>query len=291
MSIRAPTCSRTPESSPVERSCSRSVGATTTGTGTTSTPGGCSKIEDAIAELRELEVPELPDIEDESVVTTGRGYGSSHALLVAYARLLESVDRVIQYHFELLNLGYAAYVGMYELCRGVFPDISDQTIASLLSGADLLPLRPDDELKCLARLAIELGVADEVKAAAGEDQLRIALEGSTAGVQWLSRLDASEGPMVLLLVRKRTRQPSPIVDRRHEPAARDDRLVHRTPRGRRGDLALSRRSESPSAIASPRSTASSCPSRHVSRSTSGSRSRAPCSRTWRTTASTSTTGT
>ena len=152
------------------------------------------KIEDAIAELRELDVPELPDIEDESVVTTGQGYGSSHALLVAYARLLESVDRVIQYHFELLNLGYAAYVGMYELCRGVFPDTSDQTIASLLSGADLLPLRPDDELKCLAELAIDLGVADEVKAARGEDQLRIALRESMAGVRWLSRLDATKDP-------------------------------------------------------------------------------------------------
>ena len=152
------------------------------------------KIEDAIADLGELDVPELPEIEDESVVTTGRGYGSSHALLVAYARLLESVDRVIHYHFELLNLGYAAYVGMYELCRDAFPDISDQAIASLVSGADLLPLRPDDELQGLARLAIDLGVADEVKAARGEDHLRIALSESTAGVQWLSRLDAAKDP-------------------------------------------------------------------------------------------------
>jgi phosphohistidine swiveling domain-containing protein len=153
-----------------------------------------SKVEDAIAELRELDVPELPEVEDEVVVTTGRGYGSSHVLLVAYARLLESVDRVIHYHFELLNLGYAAYVGMYELCRGAFPDMTDLTIASLLSGADLLPLRPDDELKCLARLAVDLGVADKVKGARGEDQLRIALGASTAGAEWLSRLDAAKDP-------------------------------------------------------------------------------------------------
>ena len=152
------------------------------------------KVEHAIAELGELDVPELPDFEDESVVTSGRGYGSSHALLVAFDRLLESVDRVIQYHFEFLNLGYAAYVSIYELCRGVFPDISDQAIAGLLSGVDLLPLRPDEELQCLARLAIELGVADEVKAAHGEDQLRMGLEGSRAGVQWLSRLDATKDP-------------------------------------------------------------------------------------------------
>jgi pyruvate,water dikinase len=108
--------------------------------------------------------------------------------------LLESVDRVIHYHFELLNLGYVAYVGIYELCRSAFPDISDQTIASLLSGAELMPLRPDEELKCLARLAIELGVTDEVKAASSEDQLRIALGGSATGVQWLSQLDAAKDP-------------------------------------------------------------------------------------------------
>ncbi len=152
------------------------------------------KVQDAIAELRDLEVPELRHVEDESIVTTGRGYGSTHALLVAYARLLESVDRVIQYHFELLNLGYAAYVPFYALCREAFPDIADQAVASLVSGVDLLPLRPDEELKRLATLAIELGVADEVKAVACEHQLRIALQESTAGVQWLSRWDAAKEP-------------------------------------------------------------------------------------------------
>jgi pyruvate,water dikinase len=152
------------------------------------------KIEDAIAELRELEVPHLLDVEDASIVTTGRGYGTSHALLVAYARLLESVDRVIQYHFELLNLGYVAYVGFYAVCREAFPDITDQAIAGLVSGVDLLLFRPDEELRALARLAVELGVADEVKAVSCEDQLRIALACSPAGVRWLSRLDAAKDP-------------------------------------------------------------------------------------------------
>jgi phosphohistidine swiveling domain-containing protein len=152
------------------------------------------KVQDAIAELRELEVPEMQNVEDKSTVTTGRGYGSSHALLVAYARLLESVDRVIQYHFELLNVGYAAYVPFYAFCRQAFPDIADQAIAGLVSGVDLLPLRPDEELKRLAGLAIELGVADDVKAADCERRLRIALAESTAGVRWLASLDAAKEP-------------------------------------------------------------------------------------------------
>ena len=152
------------------------------------------KVEHAIAELRGLEVPGLPDIEDEAIVTTGRGHGSSHDLLVAYARLLESVDRVIQYHFELLNLGYAAYVDFYELCRGAFPDVTDRTIAGLVAGAELLPLRPDRELQRLARLAIELGASDQVKAVAREDQLRIALAASEGGRQWLLSWDATKDP-------------------------------------------------------------------------------------------------
>ena len=80
-----------------------------------------TKVEATIAELEALEVPELPELEDEAVVTEGRGIGSSHTLLVAYHRLLESVDRIWQYHFEFLNLGYAAYLVFYELCQPELP--------------------------------------------------------------------------------------------------------------------------------------------------------------------------
>lgn len=88
-----------------------------------------SKVEETIHELDALAVPDLPDVEDDAVVTEGRGIGSTHTLLAAYDRLLESVDRIWQYHFEFLNLGYAAYLVFYELCKQHFPDIPDQTIA------------------------------------------------------------------------------------------------------------------------------------------------------------------
>ena len=70
--------------------------------------------------------------------------------LLAYDRLLEGFDRVGHYHFELVNLGYGAYLGLYELCRQEFPDISDQAIAMMVSGIDVVALRPDDELRRLA---------------------------------------------------------------------------------------------------------------------------------------------
>ena len=79
------------------------------------------KVESEVQALAALEVPELPDVEDESLVITGSGVGSAHRLLVAYDHLLTSFDRICHYHFELMNLGYGAYLALYELCRQVFP--------------------------------------------------------------------------------------------------------------------------------------------------------------------------
>jgi pyruvate,water dikinase len=150
------------------------------------------KVEEGIRGIESLEVPDLPEWEDEAVVMEGRGLGSSHTLLVAYNRLLESIDRIWQYHFEFLNLGYAAYLVFYQQCKEAFPDIADQTIAKMVSGVDVVLFRPDEELKRLARAAIDAGVADEVKGAADEDSLRASLAGK--GDAWLADWDATKEP-------------------------------------------------------------------------------------------------
>ncbi len=152
------------------------------------------KVEEEIRGMETLEVPDLPEVEDEAVVTEARGLGSSHALLVAYNRLLESVDRIWQYHFEFLNLGYAAYLVFYELCKRSFPDISDQTIATMVSGIDVVLFRPDEELKRLAERAVEDGIGDAARSASDEESLRAALSGSDEGEAWLSDWDAIKSP-------------------------------------------------------------------------------------------------
>jgi pyruvate,water dikinase len=152
------------------------------------------KIEAATGELRSLEVPDLPEYEDESVVIEAVGVGSSYRLLVAYDRLLEGIDRIFQYHFEFLNLGYGAYFAFYELCRGLFPGIDDRTLAKMVAGIDVLVLRPDDELKRLARLAVELGIGDLVSGAGTEADLRDALAGSTPGERWLADYEETKDP-------------------------------------------------------------------------------------------------
>jgi phosphohistidine swiveling domain-containing protein len=152
------------------------------------------KIEHELWELEALVVPELPELEDEALVREGRGWGSSHALVVAYDRLLEGADRVCQYHCEFVNLGYGAYFLFYELCRQAFPGIHAQTVARMLSGIDVVLLRPDDELRRLARLAVELGVAAAVKGAGSGEDLRGALAESEAGRRWLADFEKTKNP-------------------------------------------------------------------------------------------------
>ena len=153
-----------------------------------------SKVQETIDEIASLAVPDLPEIEDEAIVTEGRGIGSTHTLLVAYNRLLESIDRIWQYHFEFLNLGYAAYLVFYELCKQSFPDIADQTIAKMVSGIDVVLFRPDNELKRLAARALELSVADDVAAAETEASLASALSASAEGREWLSDWESVKEP-------------------------------------------------------------------------------------------------
>ena len=66
-----------------------------------------------------------------------------------------------QYHFEFLNLGYAAYVFFLDFVQKLFPSIPPQRVTQMISGIDVIMYQPDEELKKLARRAIELGV-DEV---------------------------------------------------------------------------------------------------------------------------------
>jgi pyruvate,water dikinase len=153
------------------------------------------KAEGVIRELEELEVPDLPEVEDESVVTEGKGITSGYYLLEAWDRLIENCYKIWQHHFEFLNLGYAAYLTYYDFCKKAFPDISDQTIAKMVSGIDVILFRPDTELKNLARKALELGVAETFKKdGRPPEEILAELEQSEAGRQWIQALEEVKHP-------------------------------------------------------------------------------------------------
>jgi pyruvate,water dikinase len=154
-----------------------------------------SKMEGVIAEMRAIEIPHLPTgQEDERVVLEGRGYSTGHRLLTAYEQIIQNVLLVYQYHFELLVLGYGAYLNLHQFCKQAFPGIGDQTVANLAAGADILLFRPDDEVKKLARRALDLGLADRLRTDRRPDQIVEELRKDPRGSEWVAALDAAKDP-------------------------------------------------------------------------------------------------
>jgi pyruvate,water dikinase len=152
------------------------------------------KMEGVIAEMRAIEIPRLPDIEDESVVTEGRGYSTGHTLAGAYGRIVDNVHLAYQYHFELLVLGYGAYLNLHQFCNQAFPGISEQTISNFAAGADILLFRPDDELKKLARKALDLGVAEQLRQDRKPELIVEDMRRDSRGAQWVAALDSAQDP-------------------------------------------------------------------------------------------------
>jgi phosphohistidine swiveling domain-containing protein len=152
------------------------------------------KATDTINELKAITVPDLPELEDERVVTEGRGVTSAYELIAAYDRCIENMYKMWQLHFEFLNLGYAAYLTFYGFCKQAFPDIPEQTVAKMVSGIDVLLFRPDDELKRLAKLAVELGVADAFGNGSTAEEILGKLGKTESGKKWIADLDKTKDP-------------------------------------------------------------------------------------------------
>ena len=109
-------------------------------------------------------------------VHAGRGIASNHYVLETYQKTLEGYFRMWQHHFEFLLLGYGAYLTFFDFCKKAFPEISDQTVARMVAGIEADIFRPDDELRRLAKCAIELGVEDQFREGVSADEIIKSLE-------------------------------------------------------------------------------------------------------------------
>lgn len=152
------------------------------------------KLEGVISELENLKIDPLPDMEDKSVVMEGLGKSKGYDLLNSYDKLIDLGILCWQYHFEFLNLGYAAYVTFLDFCQKAFPDIPLQRVTQMVSGIDVIMYRPDEELKKLARAAVDLGVADLVMGDGGFKGVKAKLEKDSAGKEWLAALEKARYP-------------------------------------------------------------------------------------------------
>src|SRR6185312_15511060 len=97
--------------------------------------------------LKRIELEPLPELEDVKVVTEHHGIYAAQHLQRRYADLLASLFEMGSYHFEMLNLGYGAYLTFREFCQTAFPGIADRTVARMVAGIDILLFRPDDEVR------------------------------------------------------------------------------------------------------------------------------------------------
>ena len=151
------------------------------------------KIKGVIEDMEALRFDALPEMEDLNWITDGRGLSSSFDLMSKYHKLIELGLQGWQYHFEFLNLGYAAYLDYFGFCKEAFPDIADQSIARMVSGIEVDLFRPDDELKRLAQAAVDLGVASVVKSGSAAEAME-QLTQSEGGSKWLDEFDKSKDP-------------------------------------------------------------------------------------------------
>jgi pyruvate,water dikinase len=151
------------------------------------------KMDALLKEIMELEVPDLPEYEPDEVVF-GDENTSFYKVIDAYSRTLRTCELMWQHHFEFLLLGYGAYLTFSDFCKQALPDIPDQHIAQMVAGIDVLLFKPDAELRRLARLAIETGVAGAFADGRTPDQVDAELARSDEGRRWLEELEKVKDP-------------------------------------------------------------------------------------------------
>jgi pyruvate,water dikinase len=151
------------------------------------------KVTAEIEALKRMDIPHLPEKEDISIVKNAVGIATGVRLQEAYNRLLESMSRIWSYHFEFLNLGYAAFLDFSIFMKKAFPDISDQTITQMVAGIDVILFRPDEELRNLAKLATSLDLS-QVFLVESDDEILVSLGKTESGKKWLEALQKVKDP-------------------------------------------------------------------------------------------------
>jgi pyruvate,water dikinase len=150
------------------------------------------KVEGLLERTRAITIKDLPEMEDESVVMEAKGLDTGFHLQTSYRNLLNLNDELWQYHFEMLNLGYASYVLFVDFCTKAFPGIELPTVTKMVSGVDFLMYRPVEELKRLAKLAVEWGLADIVKKDCSPEEMIEELEKSEKGRTFSKEIEKSK---------------------------------------------------------------------------------------------------
>ena len=148
-------------------------------------------------EMADVKVPEeLPKyVPEDLVLPAPRGYYATYELMEAFNTLVDQMFKGWQYHFEMLNLTYLAYLMFADVARKLFPGISESAIGKMVSGAEVSMFRPEEELCRLSRLAASYrNVADIIKRDASAEQKIAELGKTEDGKKWLGELEKVKDP-------------------------------------------------------------------------------------------------
>ncbi|MDZ7700265.1 MAG: PEP-utilizing enzyme [Deltaproteobacteria bacterium] len=148
-------------------------------------------------EMAGLEIPkELPQfVPEDQVLPAPTGCYVSYDIIETFDRLVNMMFKGWQYHFEMLNLTYLAYLMFGDVCRKLFPGISESSIGKMVAGAYVSMFRPEEELCRLSRLAADAPtVADILKKEMRAEEKISALKQSPEGEQWLAEFEKSKDP-------------------------------------------------------------------------------------------------
>ena len=148
-------------------------------------------------EMKGLEIPkEMPKyVPEDQVLPAPTGCYVSYDLIEAFDKLVHQMFKGWQYHFEMLNLTYLAYLMFGDVSRKLFPGISESAIGKMVAGAYVSMFRPEEELCQLSRLAVSLsGVADILKKETTAAGKIAELERTPEGKQWLEAFEKAKDP-------------------------------------------------------------------------------------------------
>jgi pyruvate,water dikinase len=153
-----------------------------------------TKIQAVIDEMKSLEFPLLGQFDVEEVVTEARGRSSGYDLVTNYRRLVDLFMLVHQYHFEMLNIGYAAYGIFFQFCKEAFPELDEQDVSRMVAGFEVIAFRPDDELRKLARLAVELDIDQLLISDSPGEEILEQVAKAPGGDRWVKAFEDAKDP-------------------------------------------------------------------------------------------------
>ena len=152
------------------------------------------KVKSNIEAIDAIDFSPLPEMEELDVVTSGSGIGSGWKLQQQYHEFKDLCLKIWQYHFEFLNLGYAAYLDYFGFCKQAWPTIPDLAIARMVAGVEVDLFKPNEKLKDLANMAVGSGLARVFDTPDDVEGIISKLSGSDEGRAWQAAWEDASDP-------------------------------------------------------------------------------------------------